>query len=92
MHGEREVAGLRCGQVLEVLSDYLEGALDDERRGRVEAHLRGCDTCERFGGRFAGALSALRRTLGPPAPLDPDVEARLVSRLRRATDAPPDDF
>lgn len=60
MQGERHIGGLTCGEVLVRLSDYLDGALAAEERARVEAHVAGCDACERFGGAFAVAVKALR--------------------------------
>jgi len=83
MKGERVVAGLSCGEVLGALSDYLDDSLPAKERKRIEEHLRGCDLCERFGGRMAGLVRALRTTLAAP-PLDPDVEERLRGRLRSA--------
>ena len=65
---DREVAGIRCTGVLEVLSDYLDGDLDAGTVRRVDAHLAGCDWCERFGGDFRDAVTALRRHLGDPDP------------------------
>ena len=65
---ERVVAGLRCRDVLADLSAYLDGELPRARVDRIEAHLQGCDWCERFGGDFTRSVEALRRVLGPPAP------------------------
>lgn len=68
MKNEREVAGLRCRQVLELLPAVLDGSLARETRERVEAHLAGCGACARFGGEYAAAVEALRAALGlPPA-------------------------
>jgi anti-sigma factor RsiW len=36
---------LTCIELVELVTDYLEGALDDADRERFEAHLRGCDAC-----------------------------------------------
>lgn len=70
MATDQEVAGIRCTEVLAVLSDYLDGDLDPVTRARVEAHVAGCDGCDRFGGPFAAVVGALRRRLeGPPAGL-----------------------
>jgi hypothetical protein len=44
----------------------------------------GCDRCERFGGAFGEVLVALRRELGGPEQVPPDVEARLNARLTEA--------
>lgn len=60
MQGERHIGGLGCGEVLVRLSDYLDGALSADERAKVDAHIAGCDACERFGGAFATAVKALR--------------------------------
>jgi anti-sigma factor RsiW len=78
---EREVGGIGCGEVLRQLSDYLDGELSPEEVARVEAHLRGCDRCERFGGAFGRLMTVLRRELGPAEPLDREVAVRLRARL-----------
>lgn len=78
---EREVAGLRCGAVLAGLTEYLEGGLAPEVRQQVEAHVAGCDRCERFGGAFGAAVRAIRASSAEPAPVD--VLERLEARLAR---------
>ena len=75
---EREVAGIRCFEVLAQLSDYLDGALPEAGCERLEAHVRGCDECARFGGRFSATVTALRENLGPPPALPETVAARLA--------------
>lgn len=83
MATERLVAGLRCHEVLADLSEYLDGGLSPDRREHLEAHVRGCDYCERFGQQFAETVRALRSALGPPAPLEPAMANRLRARLKR---------
>lgn len=84
MGHEREVAGMRCGEVLEILSDYLDGDLSPERRTQVDAHLHGCDVCERFGSLFAAAIQTLRQE-DLVQPLEaPVVFERLRLRLHQA--------
>lgn len=50
-HGE-----LVCREFVELVTDYLEGALPDSERARFEAHLAECDGC-------AGYLQDMRRTV-----------------------------
>jgi len=85
-HEERVVAGMTCGQVLAVLSDFLDGELDAVKRRHVTEHLRGCDWCERFGGRFSAIIGSLRRELAEPPPLNAEVTSRLRSRIANALD------
>ncbi len=79
---DRSVAGIRCTEVLDDLSDYLDGELPETRARTIEAHLRGCSWCERFGGDFAEAVTALRTRLGAPSDPPDDVHARLLDRIR----------
>jgi anti-sigma factor RsiW len=80
---ERQIAGITCGEVLAVLSEFLDGELSPARRQQVEAHLRGCDWCEKFGGRFTEVITALRSELREPEALNADVAARLRARLAK---------
>lgn len=77
----REVGGLRCRDVLEHLSAYVDQELPSDRVRQVEAHLRGCDRCERFGGEFSRVVTALRQELGRAEALAPAVAGRLHDRL-----------
>jgi anti-sigma factor RsiW len=80
--GEQVVAGLRCGEVLERLSDYLDRELAPGDRERLEAHLRGCDGCARFGGEFGATVRALKAHLGADR-LPGAFHARLLEALGR---------
>lgn len=53
-----------CGELLERLGDYVEGALSDADRVAVEAHVHGCDWCARFGWRVLAPRDHLRGALG----------------------------
>ena len=75
----RLVAGLRCRDVLEDLSELLDGALPPERVAAIHAHLAECDTCARFGGTVGDIVAALRVS----APVVPLEEARLHGLLQR---------
>jgi anti-sigma factor RsiW len=78
---DRVVAGLSCRQVLEQLSDFLDGELPPERTIQLREHLKECRACEQFGGRV-GALITTLRAHAPPAPPAAVVE-RLQHRLRQ---------
>ena len=80
---DREVAGIRCTEVLERLSEYLDGQLDDAEVARIDRHLQGCTWCERFGGRFAAAIAGLRLHLRDAEPLQPIVRQRLRESVRQ---------
>ena len=70
MAHDREVAGIRCMEVLQHLSEYLDGDCELRLAARIEAHVRGCDWCERFGGKFAGTVKSLREDLLDDPELD----------------------
>lgn len=81
---ERNVGGMRCSEVLAVLSDYVDGELEDSAVGKVENHLLGCPNCERFGRNFGSMVVSLRKESeqSPEAALD--VMARLLEQIRKA--------
>ena len=39
---------LVCQQMVELITDYLEGALSRSQRRRFEAHLAGCEHCTEY--------------------------------------------
>ena len=39
---------LVCQQVVELVTEYLEGALSRSQRRRFEAHLAGCEHCAEY--------------------------------------------
>ncbi len=40
--------GLTCKEVVEIVSDYLEGVLSSEDRTRFDRHLFRCDGCTNY--------------------------------------------
>lgn len=86
LENEVQVGGLWCGEVLDRLSDYLDGDLPAAERARVDDHLRGCDGCARFGGEFRGTVEALR---GHLLRCGGSMPSRLLDRLRLALDGEP---
>jgi len=54
---------LACTEVVELITEYLEGALDDAERRRVEVHLDSCPGCSKYLEQMktvAGSLGGLR--------------------------------
>jgi anti-sigma factor RsiW len=71
---------LPCREVVELVTDYLEGALDERDRKRFERHLDGCDGCTAY-------LEQMRLTLRlagriDPEEVDPVFRGRLVEAFR----------
>lgn len=81
MAQEKTAGGIKCSEVLAVLSDYLDDELGPTDRTRVEQHVRECSVCERFGGRFSGVMHSLRGHLGAPPAVDREVVELLRARL-----------
>jgi len=80
------LGGLRCSEVLARLSEFLDGGLPPVERSGIEAHVRACPDCTRFGGVFAASLTTLRDELRVAADrmeLGPGAAARLTDALRR---------
>lgn len=80
MPAERLVGGLRCGEVLAVLSQYVDGDLAQAVRQQVETHVAGCGECARFGREFAAMVAAVGRNLAAPA-VEPSVEKVTAATL-----------
>ncbi len=77
---ERRRSMLQCRQVVELLTDYLEGALPADVHRAVEHHLAHCDSCTAY-------LQQLRTTVAvlgylDPPPLDEGVRDDLVALFR----------
>jgi anti-sigma factor RsiW len=56
---------LVCQEVVEVVTDYLEGALSPTDHRRFEAHLVGCEHCTEY-------LAQIRETIRLAGRLTPD--------------------
>jgi anti-sigma factor RsiW len=66
---------LGCDELVELVTDYLEGALSDEERTRFEMHLVGCVGCTRY-------LEQMRDTIGAVGRLEAEaVEAEAMADL-----------
>ncbi len=43
-----DAEALSCQELVELVTDYLEGALDERDRRAFESHLDGCDGCTEY--------------------------------------------
>jgi anti-sigma factor RsiW len=82
----RKVGGLRCDQVLEALDRYVDDQLTEVEQVMVQAHVRGCDNCRRFGGAYARVVVALRGPANPPMddPMPPGLLRRALAGVAGA--------
>lgn len=83
---ERFAGGLRCGQVLEQLSAFVDDELAPEARAQIVAHLQECDWCARFGGSFTALVASLREQLREAPSPDAGVSVRLRATIDRELD------
>ena len=75
-----DVEALSCRELVELVTDYLEGALDAADTARFEAHISGCDGC-------TGYLEQMRETIRLTGTLtlddvSPEAEAALLDAFR----------
>jgi len=71
---------LTCRELVELVTEYLEGAMPPAERARFEAHLAGCDGCETYV-RQVRETVVLLGTL-PADPLSPATEEHLRAAFR----------
>ena len=74
------MAALTCQQVVELVTDYLEGSLGWRDRRRFEKHLRACDACSRY-------IEQMRETLDllgavPVDTLSAEAQSTLLDAFR----------
>jgi len=69
---------MTCRELVELLSDHLDGALPAPARERVDAHLQTCPECTAY-------LAQLRATIGALGRLrEDDVPMPILERLMAA--------
>ncbi len=66
-----------CVELVALATEYLEGALPDSERERIEAHLRECHGCDAHMAQLRAAIEVARAL--PPERLP---EARIEAILR----------
>ena len=61
----RRRRALVCRQAVSLMTDYLDGALDERDRDRLEAHLATCPHCSEY-------LAQIRATIAAAGHVEPD--------------------
>ena len=72
---------LICVSGVELLMEYLEGALAPDTHAAIDAHVAGCPRCQAFIGSYQEAPRILRDATAREMPAD--LEASLLAALRR---------
>jgi anti-sigma factor RsiW len=71
---------LECRELVELVTDYLEGALAPDERVRFERHLAGCDGCTAYLRQVRATLRAAGRATERSIP--DGVRDRLMDAFR----------
>jgi anti-sigma factor RsiW len=75
-----EVREMKCKELVELITEYLEGDLGAVDRERFERHIAGCDACTTYLAQMRQTISALGRI--PPESLSPRVTEELLAAFR----------
>ena len=73
---------LACQQVVELATDYLEGALSRAERARFERHLAGCPHCTEYLAQMRATI-ALTGTVPNADDLTPQMQEHFLELYRR---------
>jgi anti-sigma factor RsiW len=82
MNAEQPTPGMtvHCQEIVELVTDYLEGVLDPDMTAEVEAHLQLCDGCDAYVEQMRDTIRALGTV--PVATLSEKAQAELVRAFR----------
>jgi anti-sigma factor RsiW len=73
-------ADLTCRELVELITDYLEGRLEAGQRASLERHLDSCRGCAAYLEQMRQLIAALGRLRGENLP--PPAQAELVELFR----------
>jgi len=71
---------LTCREMVELVTDYLEGALPGAERVRFEAHIAGCDGCTAYPEQMRATIALTGRLTEEEIP--PDAREALLREFR----------
>jgi anti-sigma factor RsiW len=74
---EPRIPQMSCQELVELVTDYLDGALPAADVARLEHHLDGCDGCHAYLDQMRETIAALGHL--PPESLSPDAKQKLMA-------------
>jgi predicted anti-sigma-YlaC factor YlaD len=69
-----------CHEIVELVTDYLEGALSRQDRNAFERHLAGCDGCTNYIDQMRETIRLTGRLTEES--LDPELRSELIAAFR----------
>ena len=77
------VEALSCQEIVELVTDYLEGAIEPEEHASVEQHLVGCTKCDAYLDQIRATIRLVGRV--DAASLSAETRRGLVEAFRSFT-------
>lgn len=75
-----DTESMDCHELVELVTAYLDGALDLETRARFDVHLTECDGCDNYLQQLRSTVATLGKVGGDA--LDPVFRDRLLTAFR----------
>jgi anti-sigma factor RsiW len=81
----RRTPDLACIELVELVTDYIEGVLSDEQRRRVEEHLAACDGCDEYMAEIVTTITLTGRlTVTDVETMHPEARESLMAAFRES--------
>ena len=71
---------LTCAELVELVTEYLEGRLPEGQRRRFDEHLTGCDGCSAYVEQMRATITIAGHVPAPDVP--PALQQRLLEAFR----------
>ena len=71
-----------CQECMDLLADYVDGALPREQAELLEWHIEGCAPCVAFVNTYKGTVDAAKRLRQTTLP--PELRDKLIAFLQRS--------
>jgi len=81
---DAQVPDVPCNEFVELVTDYLDGALPDDLAARIDAHLAICPGCRSVLTQWREVVRLTGRLADTDVDrIDPDTRSRLTATFRR---------